>query len=361
MFRKVLLVFFVLIFTFSLAACGGAPDGGNAPVVSTAETKAVPPVSGTPGPTGEPGDTAKPGENAGAEGAFVFPAEGVRPYAVMIDNEGARSLPQGGLDRAQVIYEVIVEGGETRLMPVFWGTAPEMIGPVRSSRHYFLDYALEHDAIYVHFGYSPMAMQDIPKLGINNINGVANGGEIFYDLTKDRNNWQDSYTSAKNIGDYIKKVGYRTATDKKPVFTYNKADIVPVDGQKAEKIEMAYSSAYTSGFTYDASMKRYKRLRKGKPQVERATGKQLEAKNIIIQNVESHTIKGDTAGRQELADVGSGSGWFITCGKAVKLHWSKQSRSAPTKYTDEAGNAILLNPGQTWVQVVPANGKVVLE
>ncbi|WP_243467285.1 DUF3048 N-terminal domain-containing protein [Acetivibrio straminisolvens] len=72
----------------------------------------------------------------------------------MIDNQGTICLPQGGLSQAQVIYEVIVEGGITRFMPVFWGQKTELIGPVRSARHYFLDYAMEHDAIYVHIGWS---------------------------------------------------------------------------------------------------------------------------------------------------------------------------------------------------------------
>jgi len=101
-------------------------------------------------------------------GDFIMPKPGIRPVAVMVDNQGSRVLPQGGLDKAQVIYEIIVEGGITRLMPVFWGTVPEMIGPVRSSRHYFLDYVMENDAIYVHYGFSPQARKDISKFGINN-------------------------------------------------------------------------------------------------------------------------------------------------------------------------------------------------
>jgi len=80
-------------------------------------------------------------------------------------------------------------------MPVFWGQKTELIGPVRSARHYFLDYALEHDAIYVHIGWSPMAMADIPKLGVNNINGAYG---VFWDITNDKSNWQDTYTSMEN-------------------------------------------------------------------------------------------------------------------------------------------------------------------
>lgn len=289
---------------------------------------------------------------------FKLPAEGVRPVAVMIDNEGTKSMPQGGLDKAQLIYEIIVEGGETRLMPVFWGVEPEMIGSVRSSRHYFLDYAMENDAIYVHFGWSPMAQKDISRLKINNINGVSNGGEIFWDLTKDKYNWQDSYTSMENIMDYVKRVKYRTTSDKKHVFSYNQTFVEPSSGDKAEKVSIRYSSSYTCSFQYDQQSKKYLRFRKGQPQIERTNGRQLTAENIIIQFTRNYTIKGDKAGRQEVDTVGSGSGYYITKGKAIRIKWSKSERSAQTSYLDESGKALALNPGQTWIQVVPTTGKV---
>ena len=292
---------------------------------------------------------------------FVIPREGLRPVAVMIDNEGTRSLPQGGLDKAQIIYEVIVEGGETRLMPVFWGTDPEMIGPVRSSRDYFLDYSMEHDAIYVHFGWSPKAQADIPKLKINNINGLYVGSDVIWDLTKDRNNWQDSYTSMKKLLAYAEKLKYSTTTDAKFPFRYNEMDVIAANGEPAEKISMRYSSAYTSGYEYDSSTGLYKRIRKGKPQMERVSGKQLEAKNIIIQFTPNYSIKGDKQGRQEMNTIGSGKGYFITGGKAVGIKWSKESRRAQTKYTDENGNAITLNRGQTWIQIMPLTAKVTME
>ena len=94
-----------------------------------------------------------------------------RPVAIMIDNHKG-AWPQAGLNDAYIVYEIIVEGGETRLMPVFKGKDLDKIGPVRSARHYFLDYAMENDAIYVHFGSSPQALSDIATYKVNNINGT---------------------------------------------------------------------------------------------------------------------------------------------------------------------------------------------
>lgn len=353
--KKLYLFILTFAMSFLLMSCGAPDNSKLTDLNTTAENTSSNSVAPPPAETTAVEETPAPVEN------FIKPASGIRPIAVMIDNEGTRSLPQGGLDKAQVIYEVIVEGGETRLMPLFWGVDVQMIGPVRSSRDYFLDYSMEHDAIYVHFGWSPKAKSDISKLKINNINGVSNGGEIFWDLTKDRGNWQDSYTSMQKILDYVKKVKYRTETDKKPVFSYNQTDVEPAAGQTAEKISLRYSASYTCGYEYDQTAKVYNRIRKGKPQMERVSGKQLQAVNIIIQYTHNNAINGDDKDRQELDTVGSGTGYFITYGKAVKIKWSKKARATQTMYTDESGNEIVLNPGQTWVQVLPTTGRVTIE
>lgn len=293
--------------------------------------------------------------------SFVPIQKGIRPYAVMIDNEGVRVLPQGGLNKAQIIYEIIVEGGETRLMPVFWGVDPEMIGPVRSARHYFLDYALEHDAIYVHYGQSPQALRDIKTLKVTAINGLYIGKKAFWDITKDRNNWQDTYTSMEKLKAYAESAKYRTTTEKGPAMEYNQDRMEPVSEENVAEIELKYSSAYTSGFKYDGKSHMYLRYRKGKPQMERASGEQLRAENIIIEITNVNLIDGDIKGRMEVKTVGKGKGYYVTEGKKVNIKWSKTSRSKPTIYVLEDGTPLKLNPGQTWIQIMPSSGKITLK
>jgi hypothetical protein len=291
---------------------------------------------------------------------FVLPDFSTRPFAVMIDNEGPKPLPQGGLNKAQLIYEIIVEGGATRLMPVFWNTVPEMIGPVRSARDYFINYATELDAIYVHFGGSPAAYLDIKKYKINDIDGIkGRDGGIFWDITDEGSrNWQDTYTNMDKVKNHTVKLKYRTTTDKKILFSYSTIDTDPLSTQEASKVTVKYTSDYSCGFIYDSITKNYLRFRNNKPHMERTTSKQLIAKNIIIQNVRNASIAGDDKGRQSLGAIGKGDGWFITNGKAIKIKWSKASRKAQTQYVDEAGKSIVLNQGQTWIQVLPLNGKV---
>ena len=92
--------------------------------------------------------------------------------------------------------------------------------------------------------------------------------------------------------------------------------------------------------------------------MERMTGEQITAKNIIIQKVENYNIKGDECGRQDLNTVGRGEGYFITNGRCIEITWSKDSRTDRTKYTDKGEKEIVLNKGQTWVQIFPVYGKL---
>lgn len=105
-----------------------------------------------------------------------------RPYAVMINNHPSARQNHAGLQDAYLIYEMIVEGGMTRYMAVFKDKDTAKIGSVRSSRHYFLDYAMENDAMYVHWGWSPQAQSDISTYGINNINGLTYEGNTFSEI-----------------------------------------------------------------------------------------------------------------------------------------------------------------------------------
>ena len=161
-----------------------------------------------------------------------------RPIAVMIDNN-INAMPQAGLLEADLVYEIIVEGGETRMMAVLKGKDVEKIGPVRSSRHYFLDYALENDAIYVHFGWSPQAESDISTMGVNNINGLYYDGSYFWRVSE-KYAPHNAVISTKNILKVAENNEYRTTSEQKPVLNYVADEIELEDGKEAETITIIY-------------------------------------------------------------------------------------------------------------------------
>jgi len=285
-----------------------------------------------------------------------------RPLAVMIDNDGPSSRPQIGLESAYMVYEVIVEGGASRLMALFRTDMIEKVGPVRSSRHYFLDYALEHDAMYLHAGWSPKATNDISALKVNNINGImGDDGTIFYrDNTYDKT-WHNLYTKVTDAYKYAKdKKKYRVTSDKKYTWYSNK-EFDLKDGTDALEIEVPYSTMYKVVYKYNPEKKIYERYIGTKPHTSQ-TGDILTAKNIIICHVRNYDLAdGENKGRQELETVGTGTGYYITNGKAVEITWNKSGRTAATKYTLKNGKEITINPGNTYVQIVPMDSSVAID
>ncbi len=283
-----------------------------------------------------------------------------RPIAVMIDNHKA-ALPQGGLNNAYMVYEIIVEGGESRLMALFKGQNLEKIGPVRSSRHYFLDYALENDAIYVHYGWSPQAQYDISNLGVNNINGISESESSFWRV-KDKRAPHNVATSTAKILSIAERKGYKTTSTKESVLKYVTDEVELTDGQSAEKITIPYSYSNDVEYTYDATTKRYQRYSKGVKETDWSTGENITTKNIIITFAKNSVLNdGENKDRQTLSNIGTLDGYYITNGKAIKITCEKTSRSAQTVYKDLDGNEIKVNDGNTYVQICPINAKVTIE
>lgn len=309
--------------------------------------------NGDPAPQTDVVSTEEPAEEVDPFYAQMKETEHVRPIAVMIDNDSEKARPQIGLENAYLVYEIVVEGRSTRFMALFKDYGLEKVGPVRSSRHYFLDYAMENDAVYGHAGWSPKAAKDIQALGINNINGVLGDGSCFWrDNTYD-STWHNLYTSTVKLSEYAKNTkGYSLETDNK-VPNYNKLDTVPEGGEAVTKVSIPYASFYKLDYMYDETTKRYVRYINGEPHVSQ-TGQALDTKNIILYQLKNTALNdGENKDRQDLSNIGSGTGYYLSDGKMLKINWSKNAREEKTVYTLEDGTPLMLNPGNTYIQIVP--------
>ena len=283
-----------------------------------------------------------------------------RPIAVMIDNHSG-AWPQAGLNDAYMVYEIIVEGGETRLMALFKGAEVSKIGPVRSSRHYFLDYAMENDAIYAHFGWSPQAESDIKKYSINNINGLVESSKTFWRVS-DKYAPHNAVTSTKALLEVAKNKKYRTTSNEKSVLNYTAEEVNLEDGQEAYNITIPHSNLQTVKYEYDEENKVYKRYARSKAQKDWATGAAITTKNIIITFCDNYTLSdNEDKGRQGLYNIGTFNGYYITNGKATKIQCIKTARDEKTVYKDLNGNEIKVNDGNTFVNICPKDANVVIQ
>ena len=308
-----------------------------------------------------------------------------RPIAVMIDNHSG-AWPQANLNKAYLVYEVVVEGGETRLMALFKGQDLEKIGPVRSSRHYFLDYALENDAIYVHHGWSPQAQSDISKLGVNNINGIQESSKNFWRVS-DKYAPHNLFTSTSAILEIAQRKGYETTSEAESVLNYvayeydlaekydnqqetdtttNTLDTntdVTTEVLDATTVTIPHSTLQTVKYEYNPETKTYTRYARGKLQTDYVTGEPVTTKNIIITKCNNYTLTTDTEGkgRQGLNNIGTFDGYYITNGKAILIKCTKSARNMQTIYKDLAGNEIEVNDGNTFINICPTNANVEIE
>lgn len=282
-----------------------------------------------------------------------------RPIAVMIDNH-QDAWPQAGLNKAYLVYEIIVEGGETRLMALFKGVNVDNIGPVRSSRHYFLDYALENDAIYTHYGWSPQAESDIKSLNVQNINGISESESSFWRTNK-KTSPHNVITSTEKILEIAKRKNYSTKSTKESVLNYIADEVELENGITANSVVIPHSNLQTVEYKYDEQTKTYTRYARNKLQKDMQSGEEIKTKNIIITLCDNYTLNdSENKGRQGLYNIGTFDGYYITNGKAIKIKCTKTSRASQTVYKDLQGNEITVNDGNTFINICPKNADIVI-
>lgn len=282
-----------------------------------------------------------------------------RPIAVMINN-APKALPQSGIAHADIIYEALAEGGITRMVAIFRELEnTEKIGPVRSARDYFTYFALDNDAVYVHHGGSDGGYIAIKNRNIDNINGMYDDSAFWRDQERYRKPGMmehSSYTNGEKILDFCEAKGYHMDMQKVPMFQFWQQDTDLSGDMAAEKVFLDYSYDQKSEFRYNAEKKVYERWQNETPQIDDQTGETVETKNILVQIAKTRTI--DNVGRLDIDLVGTGTGYFITNGKAEEINWSKTSYSEPTQWYDKNGNLLKLNQGKTWICVLPTDRTV---
>lgn len=285
-----------------------------------------------------------------------------RPYAVMINcHNGA--LPQAGLQNAYIVYELMVEGGITRMMALFKDKDVSKIGSVRSARTQYLDYVYEHDAIYVHAGGAKDALNRISDEGISDIDVDGVYGVRDKNLNRSWEHTLFTTTDLLNKGSKDKK--FKTETNTKNVLTYqaNPLDLTAYKNTKnANNVSIKYSDYRTSNYVYDSKKQVYLRSMNNTKNVDLVTKEQYEVKNIIVYGVKySNYTYNNYSLYQKIDNVGEGEGYYITNGKAIPIIWEKSSKNTRTIYkVKETGKELVLNDGNTYIQIYPTSGSLTI-
>ncbi|NLT95806.1 MAG: DUF3048 domain-containing protein [Clostridia bacterium] len=269
---------------------------------------------------------------------------------VIIDND-VNARPQAGLEEADIVYELPIEGGTTRFMAVFSRFEPSLIGPVRSARDYNIDIAKEYDPIFVHAGGSPQAFARFSE--ISSLNGLEGGVDRAFWRSNEREAPFNLYSDAQTLRRVARQEGL-PGEGRLWDFNYLSPIEEFSDGE-CKKITINYrNSNYRAQYLYDEKTKKYLRFTGGvKHTVER--GKQIAVKNIIVQMVKNSVI--DSEGRLELALTGRGKAVYFSEGGFKQGYWEKTADDITRYYLGE-GEEVALKEGNTWISVVPLDVQV---
>lgn len=277
-----------------------------------------------------------------------------RPLAVMIENAPA-ARPQSGLDKADVVYEIMAEGGLTRFLAVFLQGDTDVLGPVRSARPYYIERMLEYNAVYAFCGGSPAALNMVKSQGLAALNEFSIGRAAYWRIS-DRKAPHNLYTDTKKLRQVSAKKGYEK-TVKLPEFKFLSKGGENSDGAEALSIAINYPSKYSLvKWTYDKETNKYLRFTAGKAHLNAVTGKQLTGSNILVQYAKTKVI--DKEGRLDIEMTGRGKALLFTGGKAYPGTWKKESTRSQTYFYGEKGDVFKLTPGQTWIEVVATGTQV---
>jgi hypothetical protein len=306
----------------------------------------------TPTNTPVPTPTIVSGELALARGI-----ETSRPAAIMFDNH-PNAYPQTGLNRAVIVFEALAEFGITRYMGIFVdelsGDLPT-IGPVRSARPYFVEWAKGMRATYAHAGGSPegllLAQTSIELL---NMDALRRDAEDYFRRSSARFAPHNLYTSSADIR------AFNTANETEPPDVSEngylfKADAPPAERPATQGLRYFFIYRETSvGWTYDPTDNSYLYFRGNNPHIDAATGLQLRFKNVVVMEVPEAPIPGDPKGRIEQQVIGNGTARIFRDGQMLEATWSKPAGFAPLRLYAPDGNEIVFNVGSIWIAAIPS-------
>lgn len=340
------------------------PEDTSAPnTASPEETTSPTPdeTSGTP-ETGEETTAPEPAV------MYVDPLTGLKttvdlghvlPIAITLDNLSA-AAPQSGISRADILMEVLVEGGITRLIMItndYGGS--EVYGPVRSIRHYTVSLGQAFGSLTVGAGGSPLGYTMVKSLGIPFYDGVndAYSGLGFY-RDKNRMAAAGATHSLMTTGERLQKLASRhswsmnSETEVRPVFNFADDEFVFSGEGDAAHVCIPYSSSQYVQLIYSRTANTYYRYQLGdRAHIDATNGEQLNFTNVFILFAETEAIPGDTEGRLDITVTGEGSGYYISGGRYQTIKWSRIGDTSPFIFTDASGNVITVERGKTFISV----------
>ncbi len=265
------------------------------------------------------------------------------PRAVMIENH-VDARPLAGINDASLVFEATVEGGITRLMAVFnASTTVNEIGPVRSARPYYVEWAQSLDAIYVHVGGSPEALNRIGGLStFRNLDEMA--GESYFWRSRIRAAPHNVFTSSENLDEVQSDKEWEAGKFTPWIFMDEDDEFEP---GKIRDITIPFDGSYKVKWIYDEDSNSYERYLRGQRDKDKK-GSKINAKNILVISTDQSVL--DDVGRLFIRTTGEGKGWYFYGGEAKEIVWSRKAGTFYKIKTPDDREVAFLR-GNTWIEI----------
>jgi Protein of unknown function (DUF3048) N-terminal domain/Protein of unknown function (DUF3048) C-terminal domain len=312
-------------------APGPAPSGAAA--ASPPRPSATCPLTGAPSPSG---------------------SVPVRPALAVKVGNYTGDRPSTGLNQADIVFEEPVEGGITRLVAVFQCQAPSLVGDVRSARE--PDVAILSqlsDPIFAHVGgIQPVLnlLAGAPLIDKNLYYSSAGGSAIIV-----KSGRVAPYSSFVNTST-LWALDSSDTSPPAPVFTYSSSLPAGSVAGSGASVRIPFSSSSDVTWTWSSSAAKYLRSYSGEPDTL-LDGTQTAASNVVVMSVQTYRgpwLENDVGGYEvEVTATGSGPLVVMRNGAAITGTWTRPNVNQPAALTTSSGAPITLQPGNTWVELVP--------
>jgi hypothetical protein len=268
-----------------------------------------------------------------------------RPIAIMVSSD-AEARPLSGIGEADMVFEMpVVENGFTRMMAVYQCGRPKEVGSVRSARLDFMPLALGLDVIYAHFGGEHEVLEKLNKGVIDNIDGLKYD-EIYYYRKSGIPRPHNSFTNFDLLGEISSKLGYESDGEGTG-YPHDPPSRKTTEGQVIEPPPI-FNEDFRVEWKYSKDTNSYLRRRSGKTEMDKNTGEQVEAKNVVIMETTWSPINKDYI---RVKTVGSGTATIYKNGTETGGTWNKKDDGAKLYFYGEDGKEIKFVPGSIWIEI----------
>lgn len=263
---------------------------------------------------------------------------------IMIENS-PDARPQSGIKESGVVFEAVAEGGITRFLAVYQEQKPQLVGPVRSVRMYYVDWIAAFNASVAHIGGSAAALAEVRNGSYRDIDQFFNAGAYW--RATDRYAPHNVYTSFERLDALNAAKGFTESKFTGFVRKNSKAATVPT----ATQVNVTISSPlYNSSYVYNAETNTYDRSQGGAPHTDREAGQVSPRVVIVLKTKETRVL--EDGWREQITTIGSGAATIFQDGEVIEGTWTKASKGDQITFTNANGETIPLARGQTWITAV---------